>query len=245
VALVNQALARKFFPNRSGIGEHLGFEPGKAREYEIVGVARDARYNELGEKTPPMIYLPVAQNPESLRDLELRVASTATEAAVAGGLRRAVAEAEPNLAVLGTLSMSEQLDRSLARERTIARLTGFFGGLALLLAAIGLYGVMSYSVARRTGEIGLRMALGAARGRVLALVLGDTLRLIAIGVATGLTAALATTRLAASQIYGLTAFDPPTVAVATLVLVAVALLAGFLPARRAADTSPMAALRYE
>jgi hypothetical protein len=245
VVIVNQTLVRKFFPNRSGIGEHLGFEPGQAREYEIVGVARDARYNELGEKTPPMIYRPVAQNPESLRDVELRVAAMAAEAVVMGGLRRAIAEAEPNLAVLGTLSMSEQLDRSLARERTIARLTGFFGALALLLAAIGLYGVMSYSVARRTGEIGLRMALGAARGRVLALVLGETLRLIAIGVATGLAAALATTRLAASQIYGLTAFDPPTVAVATLVLVAVALIAGFLPARRAADTSPMAALRYE
>jgi ABC-type antimicrobial peptide transport system permease subunit len=126
-----------------------------------------------------------------------------------------------------------------------ARLSTVLGSMALLLAAIGLYGVMSYSVARRTGEIGLRMALGAARGRVLALVLGDTLRLIAIGVATGLAAALATTRLAASQIYGLTAFDPPTVALATLVLVAVALFAGFLPARRAADTSPMAALRYE
>jgi predicted permease len=245
VVIANQALVRKFFPDRSGIGEHLGSEVAKAGEYEIVGVVRDARYNELGEKTPPMLYLPVAQNPESLRDLELRVAATAAAATVTGSLRRAVAEAEPNLAVLGTLTMSEQLDRSLARERTIARLTGFFGALALLLAAIGLYGVMSYSVARRTGEIGLRMALGAARGRVLALVLGDTLRLIAIGVAAGLAAALATTRLAASQIYGLTAFDPPTVAVATLVLVAVALLAGFLPARRAADTSPMAALRYE
>jgi len=245
VVIANQALVRKFFPGRSGIGEHLGTELASAGEYEIVGVVRDARYNELGEKTPPMLYLPVAQNPESLRDVELRVAATAAAAAVTGGLRRAVAEAEPNLAVLGTLTMSEQLDRSLARERTIARLTGFFGALALLLAAIGLYGVMSYSVARRTGEIGLRMALGAARGRVLALVLGDTLRLIAVGVATGLAAALATTRLAASQIYGLTAFDPPTVAVATLVLVAVALIAGFLPARRAADTSPMMALRYE
>jgi predicted permease len=246
VVIVNQALVRKFFPHRSGIGEHLGSEPGsKASEYEVVGVVRDARYNELGETTPPMIYLPVAQNPESLRDVELRVAGTAAATAVEGGLRRAIAEAEPRLAVLDTLTMSEQVDRSLARERTIARLTGFFGALALLLAAIGLYGVMSYSVARRTGEIGLRMALGAARGRVLAMVLGDTLRLIAIGVATGLAAALATTRLAASQIYGLTAFDPPTVAVATLVLVAVALLAGFLPARRAADTSPMAALRYE
>ena len=192
-----------------------------------------------------MIYVPVAQNPESLRDLELRVAAVAGEATVVRELRRAVAEAEPNVALLSTLSMSEQLDRSLARERAIACLTGFFGGLALLLAAIGLYGVMSYSVARRTGEIGLRMALGAARGRVLTLVLGDTLQLIAIGVAAGLAAALATTRLAASQLYGLTAFDPATVTLATLVLVAVALLAGFLPARRAADTAPMAALRYE
>jgi ABC-type lipoprotein release transport system permease subunit len=246
VVIVNQALVRKFFPHRSGIGEHLGSEPGsKASEYEVVAVVRDARYNELGETTPPMIYLPVAQNPESLSDVELRVAGTAAATAVEGGLRRAIAEAEPRLAVLDTLTMSEQVDRSLARERTIARLTGFFGALALLLAAIGLYGVMSYSVARRTGEIGLRMALGAARGRVLALVLGDTLRLIAIGVAAGLAAALAVTRLAASQIYGLTAYDPATVGLATLVLVAVALLAGFLPARRAADTSPMAALRYE
>jgi predicted permease len=245
VAIVNQTLVRKFFPGSSGLGEHFGFEPEKPGEYEIVGVVRDAKYNQLGEQTQPMIYQPVAQNPETLRDLELRLAATAGEAAVLRGLRRAVAEAEPRLAVLSTLSMSEQLDRSLARERAIARLTGFFGGLALLLAAIGLYGVMSYSVARRTGEIGLRMALGAARGRVLALVLGDTLQLIAIGVAAGLAAALATTRLAASQLYGLTAFDPATVTVATLVLVAVALLAGFLPARRAAETAPMAALRYE
>jgi ABC-type antimicrobial peptide transport system permease subunit len=244
-ATVNQALVRSFFPDRSGLGERFGFEVATPRDYEIVGVVRDAKYNQLGEKTPPMIYLPVAQNPDALRDVEVRTASAAGAAAIARELRRAVAEVEPKLAVMSTLSMSEQLDRSLARERAIARLTGFFGGLALLLSAIGLYGVMSYSVARRTGEIGLRMALGAPRRRVLAMVLGETARLIAIGVATGLAAALATTRLAASQLHGLTAFDPATVAVATLVLVAVALLAGFLPARRAADTSPMTALRYE
>jgi hypothetical protein len=216
-AIVNQALVRSFFPHRSGLGERFGFEVATPGDFEIVGVVRDAKYNQLGEKTPPMIYLPVARNPEALSDLEVRTASAAGEAAVARELRRAVAEVEPRLAVMSTLTMSEQLDRSLARERAIARLTGFFGGLALLLSAIGLYGVMSYSVARRTGEIGLRMALGAPRRRVLAMVLGETARLIAIGVATGLAAALATTRLAASQLYGLTAFDPATVAVATLV----------------------------
>jgi predicted permease len=244
-AIVNQALVRSYFPDRSGLGERFGFEVAAPGEYEIVGVVRDAKYNQLGEKTPPMIYLPLAQNPDTLRDLEVRTAAAAGKAAVEQELRRAVAEVEPKLAVMSTLSMSEQLDRSLARERAIARLTGFFGGLALLLSAIGLYGVMSYSVDRRTGEIGLRMALGAPRRRVLAMVLVETARLIAIGVATGLAASLATTRLAASQLYGLTAFDPATVAVATAVLVAVALLAGFLPARRAADTSPMTALRYE
>jgi predicted permease len=239
VAIVNEALVRSFFPRRSGLGERFGFEVATPGDHEIIGVVRDAKYNDLAEKTPPMIYLPVTQNPDALRDLELRTAATAGEAATVRALRRAVAEVEPKLAVASVVSIGEQLDRSLARERAVARLTGFFGGLALLLSAIGLYGVMSYGVARRTGEIGLRMALGAPRGRVLAMVMGETARVIAVGVA------LATTRLAASQLYGLGAFDPATVVVAGLVLAAVALLAGFLPARRAADTSPMTALRYE
>ncbi|HXO42307.1 MAG TPA: FtsX-like permease family protein, partial [Thermoanaerobaculia bacterium] len=125
------------------------------------------------------------------------------------------------------------------------RLAAFFGLLALLLAAVGLYGVMSYSVARRTNEVGLRMALGAPRSQVIGLVMRDTARLVAGGVAAGLVAAVATTRLAASQLFGLSAFDPATVTAAMLAMVAVALAAGFLPARRAADTDPMVALRHE
>jgi ABC-type antimicrobial peptide transport system permease subunit len=160
-------------------------------------------------------------------------------------LRNAVAEVAPDLPVLSVTTLDEQLALSLARERAIARLVGFFGLLALLLAAIGLYGVMSYSVSRRTGEIGLRMALGAPRGQVLRLVLLETARLTAIGLAVGLAGALILTRLAASQLYGITAHDPATLASATVAMAAVALLAGFLPARRAADTEPMAALRYE
>jgi hypothetical protein len=137
------------------------------------------------------------------------------------------------------------LARADPRERAIARLTGFFGLLALLLAAVGLYGVMSYGVARRTSEIGLRMALGAPPGRVVGMILRDTARLIAAGVASGLAAALATAPLAASQLFGLSAYDPPTLLGATAILVAVALLSGFLPARRAAATDPMQALRHE
>jgi len=245
VAIVNEALARRCFPGRSPLGLRFGFDSDKPRQFEIVGVVKDARYYELGKEPPPMAYLPAPAEGESIADIEVRLAGGGAVTGIAGQLRRAIAETEPGLAVLRLASMGEQLDRSLSRPRAIARLTGFFGGLALLLSAIGLYGVMSYNVARRTGEIGLRMALGAPRARVLGLILRETALLLAIGIVAGLAAALAATRLAASQLYGLSAFDPGTVAVATAVLVVVALTAGFLPARRAADTSPMEALRYE
>ncbi len=234
----------------SVLGQRFGFgPPGNSRDYEIVGVARSVRSISLGNAPPPTAYLPVAQRPGAvIRDLEVRLAGGPEgplQAGVIGALRRAIAEVEPSLPVFSIVTMGEQMEGSLARERAVARLTGFFGALALLLAAIGLYGVMSYSVARRTNEIGLRMALGAPRSQVLGLVMRDTARLVAAGVAAGLVAAVATTRLAASQLFGLGAFDPPTVVTATLAMVAVALVAGFLPARRAAGTDPMVALRHE
>jgi predicted permease len=255
VAVVNQAMVRRFLPPGSPIGRRFGFGGAeRARDIEIVGVVKDAKYHRLDEKAVPLAYLPVAQLPDSmhdahlLRDIELRVDPAAGDAAVAWvatQLRRAVAEAAPGLPVLSITTMSEQLTRSLARERAVARLTGFFGLLALLLAAIGLYGVMSYSVARRTGEIGLRMALGAPRAEVLGLVIRETLVLVAIGVATGLLATWALARLATSQLFGITSHDPATLVGATAALILVALLAGFLPARRAAGVEPMEALRYE
>jgi ABC-type lipoprotein release transport system permease subunit len=233
----------------SVLGQRFGFgPPGNSRNLEIVGVVRNVRSVRLGQAPPPTAYLPVAQRPRVLHDLEVRLAGGnegPMQAGVIAALRRAIAEVEPNLPVFSVITMGEQVERSLARERAVARLTGFFGALALLLAAIGLYGVMSYSVARRTNEIGLRMALGAPRAQVLGLVMRDTARLVAAGVAAGLVAAVATTRLAASQLFGLGAFDPPTVVTATLAMVAVALAAGFLPARRAADTDSMVALRHE
>jgi predicted permease len=251
VAVVNETFCHKYLPRRplqAAVGERFGFDPEKPRQIEIVGVARDAKYNRLGEPTPAMVYLPVGQRPDILRDIQVRLAATGAAgdaAGVAHQVRRAIAEAEPRLAVLGMATGREQIDRSLGRERAIARLTGFFGLLALLLSAVGLYGVMSYSVSRRTNEIGLRMALGAPRGRVLGMILRETTWLIVIGLGAGLAGALATTRLAAAQLFGLSVYDPATLATATVTMALVALVAGLLPARRAAETNPMEALRYE
>jgi predicted permease len=244
VVVVNQAFARRFFARGPVLGRRFGFSPKRSSQFEVVGVVRDSKVHRLGETTAPMVYFAAAQEIEALHDVQVRVAGSAT-AAVAAELRGAIAEVSPGLPVFAITTMGEQLARSLARERAVARLTGFFGLLALVLAAIGLYGVMSYSVARRTNEIGLRLALGAPRRQVLGLVLRETAQLIAIGLAAGLAAALAGTRVAASQLFGISAHDPATLAVATLAMAAVALLAGFLPARRAAATDPMAALRYE
>jgi predicted permease len=232
-------------PLADAVGRRFGFtNPKQGRDLEIVGVVRDAKYFQLGLDGRPMVYLPVDQQPAELHDVEVRVAAGATPA-VGAELRRVIGEVAPDLPVPRVATMSEQIDQSLAPQRAVARLAGFFGLLALVLAAIGLYGVMSYSVARRTNEVGLRMALGAPRARVVGLVMRDTALLIGAGVAAGLVAAVAATRLAASQLFGLSAFDPATVAAATLAMVAVALAAGFLPARRAAEIDPMVALRHE
>jgi predicted permease len=264
VAVVNETFVRRYLRHPAAaagangadravggpaaVGRRFGFgDPSHGRDLEIVGVVRDAKYFKLGLDGRPMVFLPVDQQPAELHDVEVRVAAGAGPAvpAVVGALRRVIAEVAPDLPVLRVATMSEQIDQSLAPQRAVARLAGFFGLLALLLAAVGLYGVMSYSVARRTNEVGLRMALGAPRSQVVGLVMRDTARLVVAGVAAGLVAALATTRLAASQLFGLSAFDPATVTAATLAMVAVALIAGFLPARRAADTDPMVALRHE
>ncbi len=256
VAVVNQAMVRRFLPPGSPVGRRFGFGgPEHANEIEIVGLVKDGKVHNLGEKTPPLVFLPTAQIPATeqeqavLRDLELRLEPGGQGAGAAGWvatqLRHAVAEVEPNLPVLEVRTMSEQLSLSLARERAVARLTGFFGGLALLLAAIGLYGVVSFGVERRTGEIGLRMALGAARGEVLGLVMREALLLVAVGVAAGLVAAWMLAQLAAGDLFGVGAHDPATLLGATAALVLVALVAGFLPARRAAGVEPTEALRYE
>ncbi len=248
VAVINEALAHYYFGNQNPIGKRLGLGGTKhAADLEVVGLVKDAKYNDLREKSPPMFFVSVFQNPEYMHDLEVRTAGNST--AAAADIRRTLNDIDSKLTVRQVTTLSQQVDASLNQERLIAQLSSFFGGLALMLACVGLYGVMAYAVTRRTNEIGIRMALGAQRGDVLWMVLRETLALVLIGVGIGIPAALATTRLVSSLIsgllFGLRANDPSTIALAALLLVAVAVLAGYIPARRASHVDPMVALRYE
>jgi predicted permease len=255
VAVINEAFARKFFPKQDPIGRHFGMDDARhSGDYEIVGIVEDTKYQNAREPAYPTFFLPFLQlskDPKQawmvyshyLGDIELHVAARPEnlEAAV----RRTLADIDPNLTILDMMSMNEQLARNFNQDRLITRLTELFGLLALILACVGLYGVTAYSVARRTGEIGIRMALGANRGNVLGLVLRGALLQLGIGLAVGLPVALAGGRLLASQLYGVKSHDPLILGLASSVLAACALCAGFVPARRAASIDPMQALRTE
>jgi predicted permease len=245
VAIVNEQMARAYFGGRSPLGQRFGRDDEHAREIEIVGVARDARLYALRSVAEPMMFRPAAQVPKrGLYAVEVRSAP-----GLAGALllqvKQALLEVEPALALGSARTLEAHLERHLSRQRAVARLTAFFGLVALLLSSIGLYGVISYGVVRRRGEIGLRLALGAPRGQVLGLVLRETMQLAAVGVAVGLLATFGAARLAASWLYGLSATDPATMGAAILVMAAVASAAGYLPARRAAEVDPLTALRSE
>jgi predicted permease len=244
VAVINQTMARKYFGEQSPIGRRFGLGgPETSGQIEIVGVARDAKYTDLRRETPPTVYTPYQQ--ESPGQVNFAVRTADDPEALATSVREAVREVDENLPLFGVKTQSQQADESLAQERLFATLSSFFGLLALLLASIGLYGVMSYSVTRRTNEIGIRMALGAQRRDVIRLVLRETLLLVLIGLLIGLGTSLATTRLISSLLFGLTPNDPVTIALAALLLIAVATVAGYLPARRGSRVDPMVALRHE
>jgi predicted permease len=245
VVIVNETMARAYFRRGSPVGQRFGYGADKPRELEIVGVVRDARFYDLRVGAPPMMFFAVAQYEDPmLHDVEIRTAP-GMAAGLLPQVRQALHEVEPELAIGSAGTMEQLLERSLAQDRAVARLTAFFGLVALLLSSIGLYGVISYGVALRRSEIGLRLALGAARGQVLGLVLRETLQLAAVGVALGLLGAFGATRLAASRLFGLSATDPATLGAAILVMAAVASLAGYAPARRAAGLDPLSALRSE
>jgi predicted permease len=252
VAVISESFARKYFKKENPLGRHFG--SGKRNlDYEIVGVVEDAKWKDPYEPPGPMFFLPLMQeSPEEWQDssgsnyidsIELHTAGN--PANLAAAVRKAIAESEPNLTVIDILPFEELVGLNFNQERLIARLTSAFGILALLLACIGLYGVTAYSVARRTGEIGIRIALGAARGQVVAMVLRDALVLIAVGLAIGVPAELAVSRLLASQLYGVKSYDPLVLGGAAVLLAACALIAGLVPARRAAGIEPMQALRTE
>jgi len=245
VVLVNQAMARRYFPNENPIGKHFGDHgPASSGKYEIIGVVRDSKYGSLREQVGPTVYDPLFQVQQA-KPVVLHVRTPGNPASVVARIRQEVQVIDRDLPVFDVQTLAEQVQSSLHQERMFATLSGFFGLLALLLSCIGLYGVVAYSVARRTNEIGIRMALGAQGVQILWMVLREMLLLVTAGVVLGLPTALASTRIVANQLYGVKPTDALTLVAATLVLAVVATLAGYLPARTASGVDPMVTLRYE
>jgi predicted permease len=244
VAVISESMAQRFFPNSHPLGQRFGIDgPESTDKIEVIGVVKDAKYGGLTEEFRPMAFYPHSQQPDALGNLVVRISGS--PGAVVPQIRQTLKQINRNLPVDDVVSLSDHIGRSLVQQKLVARLASFFGLLALLLACVGLYGVMSYGVARRTNEIGIRMALGARNRGVLWLVLREALTLVVIGLVIGVLTSLVVTKTAASLLYELKPNDPLTIALATLLLAAVAALAGYVPARRAARVDPMVALREE
>jgi len=261
VAVVNETFVKRLFrPGEDPLDQHFGLDlPENVNTFRIVGVVRDAKFAgfALGSPARPMFYVPLAQNVDYRDDLMKRIE---LQSHFVGGmmlvtrqapgtldpvLRRVLAEIDPNLTITSVRTMEEQVALSFNQERALAGLAGLFGIVALLLAAIGLYGVTAYTVAQRTNEIGIRMALGADRQKVMALVLRGAFSRVAIGLLIGLPLAVGAGRLIAAQLYGVSFWDPVALSVAAGSLAICGLVAALLPARRAASISPIRALRTE
>ena len=243
VVVVNEAFVRRHFPSEDALGKRLSLNGTEGPWREIVGVVRTSKYISLGENPTPIVYLPLQQNHET--GMTLHVRTTVEPSSVAGAIRNEVQSLERNLPLGNPERMSERVANSLYAARMGAILLAVFGGLALLLASIGLYGVMSFAVSRRTREMGIRVALGARPGDVFRLVLRQGMTLVVVGLALGLVAAVMVTRLLASFLYGVSTTDALTFTAIPVLLTLVALLACYLPARKAMKVEPLVALRYE
>jgi predicted permease len=251
VAVINQTMARIYFGGESPLGrtftvgngvESEGQSP-EWRSVEVVGVVKDAKYIGVDEEQMAAAFYPHAQHSTFLYQFIARYDGDSKT--LASTIARTVAEIDPNLPMGDTTTLSQVVDDSVLDHRLLAQLCTFFGVVAVLLACIGIYGLISYGVNRRTSEFGVRMALGAARQDVVRLVLREALKLVLIGVGIGLALSPVVGRLASSFLYGLKPYDPLTIGLAMLAMTVVALVAGYIPARRAARIDPMVALRYE
>ncbi|KAA6460871.1 ABC transporter permease [Acidobacteria bacterium AB60] len=245
VAIVNQALARTRFANGNAIGKRFRTDgDGKSEWIQIVGICANTRYAHVNEDPPPVFYLPYVQQSE-VGGMTYQIRSQVPATTLVPSLRRIVQQVDPDLPMIDIRTEREQIDDTMKMERTLAVLTTVFGVLALSLAAVGIYGIMAYTVAQRTNEIGIRMALGAMPQQVCVMVLRESSWLTAAGVAAGLVSALPLTRLVRSMLFGISPYDPGTFVSAVAVLLCVALAAAWIPARRAAGVQPMQALRHE
>jgi hypothetical protein len=242
--IVNESFARRFFGDVQPLGRHV---TSVDVVYEIVGIVRDAKYQNLRAPILETMYIPWTQrdgDPPSRYSYLVRAAS-GDPMTLVPAVERVVREVDPLLRVRSTITYATQIDRSMVRERILATLGGLFGALALVVAAVGMFGVLAFQVTRRTNEFGVRMALGATPRRITGLVVRDVALMLVLGVAIGSAAALTLTGFARTILFGLTPTDPGVFAVAALVLAAVGMLAGWLPARRAAHLDPLVSLRHE
>lgn len=254
VALVSETFARKFFPDEDPIGKRVGFDAETVGKVEIIGVVGDIKYNSHRDDDQPMIYTHWLQDVESLGEMSFALRTAGEPTALVGSVRQAVSEVDGNLPLINIKTQEQQANDTLRQERVFARLLSFFGVLALLLAGIGLYGLMAYSVAQRTSEIGIRMALGAQARDVLRLVIWQGMILVMMGLGIGAIVAFALKKLVESQelmatvesqLYGVQTTDPVTLGLVVVLLIIAGVLACWIPARRAAQVDPMSTLRNE
>jgi predicted permease len=247
VAVINEAMAKFYFGNSDPIGKHITIndQESKDKPMEIIGVARDMRDHELRGPMQRRFYVPLGQAPDTLFAINFEIRTAGDPAAMEETVRKAFATYDATVPLTRVKTLPELVDNNMFQDILLSKLTGVFGLLALLLACVGLYGVMSYTVSRRTREIGLRMALGSQRNQVMSLILSESMKVVLIGVVAGIPLALLAARALGSILFSLGPSDPVSLAIVVVLLAAVAGLAGMIPALRATKVDPMVALRYE